>query len=52
MQTSHAPKADGLLQNIDHIIVVMLENRSFDHMLGFCTSVSDQAWHFDSWLAA
>ena len=23
------------LQRIDHIIVLMLENRSFDHMLGF-----------------
>jgi len=23
------------LQNIDHFVVVMLENRSFDHMLGF-----------------
>jgi len=25
----------SLLQNINHIVVVMLENRSFDHMLGF-----------------
>jgi len=25
----------SLLQSIDHIVVVMLENRSFDHMLGF-----------------
>jgi phospholipase C len=25
----------SLLNNIDHIVVVMLENRSFDHMLGF-----------------
>ena len=24
-----------LLQNINHFVVVMLENRSFDHMLGF-----------------
>jgi phospholipase C len=25
----------SLLDTIDHIVVVMLENRSFDHMLGF-----------------
>jgi phospholipase C len=25
----------SLLQNINHIVVVMMENRSFDHMLGF-----------------
>jgi len=25
----------SLLQNINHFVVVMLENRSFDHMLGF-----------------
>ncbi len=25
----------NLLQSIDHFVVVMLENRSFDHMLGF-----------------
>ena len=25
----------SLLSNIDHFVVVMLENRSFDHMLGF-----------------
>jgi phospholipase C len=25
----------GLLTNIDHIIVLMMENRSFDHMLGY-----------------
>lgn len=27
--------ATPLLQSIDHFVVVMLENRSFDHMLGF-----------------
>jgi phospholipase C len=27
----------GKLANIDHIVVVMMENRSFDHMLGFLT---------------
>ena len=25
------------LQKIDHIVVLMMENRSFDHMLGFLT---------------
>ena len=33
--------ADGALENllkIDHIVVLMLENRSFDHMLGFLTA--------------
>ncbi|MGA2355896.1 MAG: alkaline phosphatase family protein [Terriglobales bacterium] len=25
----------SLLSKINHIVVVMLENRSFDHMLGF-----------------
>jgi phospholipase C len=27
--------SSSLLQGIDHFVVVMLENRSFDHMLGF-----------------
>ena len=27
--------ADNKLSSIDHIVVLMLENRSFDHMLGF-----------------
>src|ERR1700733_3497698 len=27
--------ANGLLGSINHIVVLMLENRSFDHMLGF-----------------
>jgi phospholipase C len=27
--------ADDNLQKIDHIVVLMMENRSFDHMLGF-----------------
>ena len=26
---------ESLLQNIDHIVVLMMENRSFDHMLGW-----------------
>ena len=34
------PDDDALqnLQKIDHIVVLMLENRSFDHMLGFLTA--------------
>jgi phospholipase C len=30
-------KADDNLRKIDHIVVLMMENRSFDHMLGFLT---------------
>ena len=30
-------KADDNLKKIDHIVVLMMENRSFDHMLGFLT---------------
>jgi phospholipase C len=29
------PLDRGLLANIDHIVVLMMENRSFDHMLGY-----------------
>jgi phospholipase C len=29
------PKSNSFLSQINHIVVVMLENRSFDHMLGF-----------------
>jgi phospholipase C len=29
------PPADDNLQKIDHVVVLMMENRSFDHMLGF-----------------
>lgn len=29
------PLKPGLLSNIDHIVVLMMENRSFDHMLGY-----------------
>ena len=29
--------ADENLKKIDHIVVLMMENRSFDHMLGFLT---------------
>jgi phospholipase C len=30
-----ADESIGNLKNIDHIVVLMLENRSFDHMLGY-----------------
>ena len=30
-------EADENLRKIDHIVVLMMENRSFDHMLGFLT---------------
>jgi phospholipase C len=26
---------DANLQKVDHVVIVMLENRSFDHMLGY-----------------
>jgi phospholipase C len=32
--------ADARLQTIDHIVVVMMENRSFDHMLGWLSHPS------------
>ena len=37
-QTYVAPAADDTVANLDkieHIVVLMLENRSFDHMLGY-----------------
>jgi phospholipase C len=34
-ENPQAPLDPGLLKNIDHIVVVMMENRSFDHMLGY-----------------
>src|ERR1700722_3165535 len=30
------------LEQIDHVVVVMLENRSFDHMLGYLSLPSEQ----------
>ncbi len=33
--TPVGPLTPGNLSKIDHIVVVMMENRSFDHMLGF-----------------
>jgi phospholipase C len=35
------------LDSIDHLVVVMLENRSFDHMLGFLYSGADRVPSFD-----
>jgi phospholipase C len=35
-------EAAGRLAAIDHIVVVMLENRSFDHMLGFLSLPAEQ----------
>jgi len=34
-ETPQPPLEPGLLANIDHIVVLMMENRSFDHMLGY-----------------
>ncbi|TPQ27376.1 phospholipase C [Methylomonas koyamae] len=34
-ETPQAPLPPGRLANIDHIVVLMMENRSFDHMLGY-----------------
>ena len=34
-EAPQAPLDPGLLKNIEHIVVVMMENRSFDHMLGY-----------------
>ena len=42
-ETIDAPgdEAAARLQAIDHIVVVMLENRSFDHMLGYLSLPAD-----------
>ncbi|MDR4468235.1 MAG: carboxypeptidase regulatory-like domain-containing protein [Nitrospira sp.] len=34
-ETPQPPLDPGPLANIDHIVVLMMENRSFDHMLGY-----------------
>ena len=31
------------LEKVDHIVVLMLENRSFDHMLGYLSLEGDPA---------
>ena len=38
---------DVNLQKIDHIVVLMMENRSFDHMLGFLKLAHDLRSHID-----
>ena len=35
MGTEGSERACGNLEKVDHIVVLMLENRSFDHMLGY-----------------
>jgi phospholipase C len=37
------PLDPGLLANIDHIVVLMMENRSFDHMLGYLSKHGGRA---------
>ena len=39
---TNVPGGDALqnLMKVDHIVVLMLENRSFDHMLGFLSADS------------
>jgi phospholipase C len=38
-----APLDSGLMANIDHIVVLMMENRSFDHMLGYLSKDGGRA---------
>ena len=35
MGAGGSDQADASLDKIDHVVVVMLENRSFDHTLGY-----------------
>jgi phospholipase C len=42
-ETPQPPLEPGLLANIDHIVVLMMENRSFDHMLGYLSKHSGRA---------
>ncbi len=37
-----APLDQGRLNNIEHIVVLMMENRSFDHMLGYLSKHGDR----------
>jgi phospholipase C len=37
------PLDQGLLANIEHIVVLMMENRSFDHMLGYLSKEGGRA---------
>ncbi len=41
-QAEEAEKALANLQKIDHVVVLVLENRSFDHMLGFLSLPANQ----------
>ena len=49
-----APVTQGNLSKVDHIVVLMMENRSFDHMLGYLsreggrTDVEGLKWENDS----
>ena len=35
MEAGGSEQADANLAKVDHVVVMMLENRSFDHMLGY-----------------
>ena len=41
--------ADNLRARIDHIVVVMMENRSYDHVLGYRSLASADAPRGDGW---
>ncbi|MGY6277899.1 alkaline phosphatase family protein [Methylomonas sp. MgM2] len=41
LENPQEPLEPGLLANIDHIVVLMMENRSFDHMLGYLSKEGD-----------
>jgi hypothetical protein len=42
-EAAQPPLNPGLLSNIDHIVVLMMENRSFDHMLGYLSKHGGRA---------
>jgi hypothetical protein len=41
-ESPQAPLDPGPLKNIEHIVVLMMENRSFDHMLGYLSKDGDR----------
>jgi phospholipase C len=41
-EEAQPPLEPGRLAGIDHIVVLMMENRSFDHMLGYLSLAPDQ----------
>ncbi len=44
MAADEAGQADaGNLEKVDHVVVLMLENRSFDHMLGYLSLTGERA---------